>query len=153
MTLNLQEGCDGEIPDAWHHQMVFGVSPHGIYLCNPIECVPEETLWPRLASPSTLLVRSRDVISRFTPLTDLTPLTVVPDLRYHTFNVLGKFFFHLVILTQNTSLVYLRPTLTKTVRKYCLRLKAVNIDQLTDIGVNKHIKCIKNSNIEIVSSC
>lgn len=42
-TLNLQhcgEGCD--IPDAWHHQMIFGVGQAGIYLTNPLECLPEE---------------------------------------------------------------------------------------------------------------
>lgn len=90
LTLNLQVGCDGEIPDAWHHQMVFGVSPRGVYLCNPVECVPETILWPRLTSPSVLLVRTRDILSRFTATTDLTPLMAVPDRRFHTFNVLGK---------------------------------------------------------------
>lgn len=42
-TLNLQhcgEGCD--IPDAWHHQMIFGVGQAGIYLTNPLECLPEQ---------------------------------------------------------------------------------------------------------------
>ncbi|XP_072942992.1 uncharacterized protein [Epargyreus clarus] len=90
LTLNLQMGCEGEIPDAWHHQMVFGVSSHGVYLCNPVECVPETTLWPRLTSPSVLLVRARDVLARFTANTDLTPLMAVPDRRFHTFNVLGQ---------------------------------------------------------------
>lgn len=90
LTLNLQAGCEGDIPDAWHHQMVFGVSSRRIYLCNPVECVREAVLWPRLISPSVLLVRSRDVLSRFTANTDLTPLTMVPDIRFHTFNVLGQ---------------------------------------------------------------
>ncbi|XP_028158134.1 uncharacterized protein LOC114351216 [Ostrinia furnacalis] len=90
VTLNLQVGCEGEIPDAWHHQMVFGVSAEGVYLCNPVECVPESTLWPRLTSPSVLLVRTRDVLSRFTASTDLSPLMFVPDRRFHTFNVLGQ---------------------------------------------------------------
>lgn len=83
-------GCEGEIPDAWHHQMVFGVSSHGVYLTNPVECVRETALWPRLTSPSVLLVRTRDVLARFTANTDLTPLMVVPDRRFHTFNVLGE---------------------------------------------------------------
>ncbi|XP_075981260.1 uncharacterized protein LOC142979915 isoform X2 [Anticarsia gemmatalis] len=90
LTLNLQAGSEGEIPDAWHHQMVFGVSPRGIYLCNPVECVREGVLWPQLTSPSVLLIRSRDVLSRFTAHTDLTPLMAVPDRRFHTFNVLGQ---------------------------------------------------------------
>ncbi|XP_047031168.1 uncharacterized protein LOC124638280 [Helicoverpa zea] len=90
LTLNLQAGCDNDIPDAWHHQMVFGVSPRGVYLCNPVECVREATLWPHLTSPSVLLIKTRDVLSRFTADTDLTPLMVVPDRRFHTFNVLGQ---------------------------------------------------------------
>lgn len=42
-TLNLQhcgEGCN--IPDAWHHQMIFGVGPAGIYMTNPLQCFPEQ---------------------------------------------------------------------------------------------------------------
>ena len=32
VTLNLQQGVpEGhEVPDAWHHQMVYGVSPKGV---------------------------------------------------------------------------------------------------------------------------
>ncbi|XP_013187776.2 uncharacterized protein LOC106132790 [Amyelois transitella] len=90
LTLNLQVGCEGDIPDAWHHQMVFGVSPRGIYLCNPVECIRESTLWPRLTSPSVLLLRTRDVLARYNPETDLTPLMFVPEKRFHTFNVLGQ---------------------------------------------------------------
>ncbi|XP_028031756.1 uncharacterized protein LOC114244205 [Bombyx mandarina] len=90
LTLNLQMGCQGDLPDAWHHQMVFGVSPRGVYLCNPVECVREHVLWARLVSPSVLLVRSRDILSRYTPDTDLTPLMFVPDRRFHTYNVFGQ---------------------------------------------------------------
>lgn len=71
--------------------MVFGVSPQGIYLCNPVECVRENVLWPRLVSPSVLLVKTRDIISRFSGDTDLTPLMYVPDARFHTFNVFGEY--------------------------------------------------------------
>ncbi|CAK1551479.1 unnamed protein product [Leptosia nina] len=90
LTLNLQLGCEGDIPDAWHHQMVFGVSPRGVYLCNPVECVPEGVVWSRLVSPSVLLVRSRDIVARFNPETDMSPLTAVPDIRFHKLNVLGQ---------------------------------------------------------------
>ncbi|CAH1640236.1 unnamed protein product [Spodoptera littoralis] len=90
LTLNLQAGYENDIPDAWHHQMVFGVSPRGVYLCNPVECIREATLWQHLTSPSVLLVKTRDVLSRFTADTDLSPLMVVPDRRFHTFNVLGQ---------------------------------------------------------------
>lgn len=90
LTLNLQAGYEHDIPDAWHHQMVFGVSPRGVYLCNPVECIREATLWHHLTSPSVLLVKARDVLARFDMDTDLTPLMFVPDRRFHTFNVLGE---------------------------------------------------------------
>lgn len=88
------------MPDAWHHQMVFGAAPRGVFLCNPVECVRETMLWPRLASPSALLVRAGDVVDRFTNTTDLTPLLHVPDERFETYNVLGK--FSLLIATDLT---------------------------------------------------
>ncbi|XP_045490556.1 uncharacterized protein LOC110991838 isoform X2 [Pieris rapae] len=90
LTLNLQLGSEGEVPDAWHHQMVFGVSPRGVYLCNPVVCVSEGVVWSRLVSPSVLLVRSRDIVARFDPETDMSPLTAVPDVRFHRMNVLGQ---------------------------------------------------------------
>lgn len=93
LTLNLQLGAEGDIPDAWHHQMVYGVSPRGVYLCNPVECVPEGVVWTRLVTPSVLLIRSRDIVSRFDPETDMSPLTAVPDIRFHRMNVLGEWFF------------------------------------------------------------
>ncbi|KAG6451963.1 hypothetical protein O3G_MSEX007417 [Manduca sexta] len=94
LTLNLQAGCTGTgtgaVPDAWHHQMVWGVSARGVFVCNPLACVREGAVWARLAAPSSLLVRAADVLARFTPHTDLTPLAHVPDRRFHTFNVLGQ---------------------------------------------------------------
>ncbi|KAJ8717207.1 hypothetical protein PYW08_005606 [Mythimna loreyi] len=90
LTLNLQAGYEHDIPDAWHHQMVFGVSPRGVYLCNPVECIREATLWHHLTSPSILLVKAIDVLVRFTIDTDLTPLMYVPDRRFQSFNVLGQ---------------------------------------------------------------
>lgn len=42
-TLNLQHcGESYDIPDAWHHQMIFGVGQAGIYLTNPLECLSEQ---------------------------------------------------------------------------------------------------------------
>ncbi|VVC97966.1 unnamed protein product [Leptidea sinapis] len=90
LTLNLQQGCEGDVPDAWHHQMVFGVSPRGIFMCNPVECVPENVVWCRLVSPSVLLLRARDVVARYNPETDMSVLTAVPDIRFHKMNVLGE---------------------------------------------------------------
>lgn len=92
-TLNLQAGVadPSQIPDAWHHQMIFGVSPRGVFLANPVECVSEGVLWHQLCSDSVLLVRSRDVVARWNRSTDLTPLMRVPgDVRWESMNVLGQ---------------------------------------------------------------
>jgi len=90
-TLNLQNGIapGSPVPDAWHHQMVFGVGPRGIYLTNPIECVSEAALWPQLCSPSGLLVRRSDILARWNERTSLRPLMTHPDHRWKMMNVLG----------------------------------------------------------------
>lgn len=89
-TLNLQhcgEGCD--IPDAWHHQMIFGVGQAGIYLTNPLECLPEQYVWHQLVSPSILLIRRADVLAHWNPNTDLTPLAAM-DQKWRKLNVFGQ---------------------------------------------------------------
>ncbi|XP_034936158.1 uncharacterized protein [Chelonus insularis] len=89
-TLNLQncgKGC--KIPDAWHHQMIFGVSQAGIYLTNPLECLPEQLVWHQLVSPSVLLIRRADVLAHWNPTTDLTALMRM-DHRWRRLNVLGQ---------------------------------------------------------------
>ncbi|XP_024883019.1 uncharacterized protein LOC112461844 isoform X2 [Temnothorax curvispinosus] len=89
-TMNLQhcgEGCD--IPDAWHHQMIFGVGQAGIYLTNPLECLPEQLLWHQLISPSILLIRKADVLAHWNANTDLTPLATM-DQKWRKLNVLGQ---------------------------------------------------------------
>ncbi|XP_011168070.1 uncharacterized protein LOC105201663 isoform X2 [Solenopsis invicta] len=89
-TLNLQhcgEGCD--IPDAWHHQMIFGVGQAGIYLTNPLECLPEQLLWHQLVSPSILLIRKTDVLAHWNENTDLMPLATM-DQKWRKLNVLGQ---------------------------------------------------------------
>lgn len=91
-TLNLQNGVapGNAVPDAWHHQMVFGVGPRGIYLTNPVECVSEAALWPQLCSPSVLMVRRNDVLARWNEQTNLRPLMTHPDHRWKKLNVLGQ---------------------------------------------------------------
>ncbi|CAL1688538.1 unnamed protein product [Lasius platythorax] len=89
-TLNLQhcgEGCD--IPDAWHHQMIFGVGQAGIYLTNPLECLPEQLVWHQLISPSILLIRKTDVLAHWNANTDLTSLATM-DQKWRKLNVLGQ---------------------------------------------------------------
>lgn len=87
-TLNLQKNIV-PVPDAWHHQMIFGVGPKGIYLANPIECVEAGQLWPQLCSESVLLVRREDVLQRWSP-GEMQKLMSIKDVRWRKMNVVGK---------------------------------------------------------------
>lgn len=89
-TLNLQhcgEGCN--IPDSWHHQMIFGVGPAGIFLTNPLQCLPEQILRHQIVSPSVLLIRRADVLAHWNPTTDLSAMKSF-DHRWRKLNVLGQ---------------------------------------------------------------
>lgn len=90
-TLNLQVGvsADQTIPDAWHHQMVFGVGPLGIYLTNPLECVSDSLLADQLCSDSVLLVRRSDIETRWDHKDQLVRLSLQNDHRWNEMNVLG----------------------------------------------------------------
>ncbi|KRT85391.1 hypothetical protein AMK59_506, partial [Oryctes borbonicus] len=89
-TLNLQKCATGTIPDAWHHQMIFGINSRGVYLCNPVECVAPELLWPQLSSESNLLVRRDDVLDRWNIKTDLPELMNIKSYRWRSLNVVGQ---------------------------------------------------------------
>lgn len=89
-TLNLQK-CMGNIPDAWHHQMICGVGSKGIYLTNPLECLQAEHLWPQLCSESVLLIRREDILKRWNIKTDLPQLMKIQEKRWRTMNVVGKY--------------------------------------------------------------
>ena len=107
-TLNLQRSkvrIGQTIPDAWHHQMIFGVGPGRfgvprIYLTNPLESVDELTFSEQLCSPSELLIRRTDVLQRWKlsndesnslpAKNDLHLLSEQPDERWDHYNVLGQ---------------------------------------------------------------
>jgi len=92
LTLNVQRAVQrpGELPaDAWHHQMVWGVADREVYLANPLEMVQERELLPQLDSPSELLVRRSDVVSRCGPETDLLELRDLGE-QWRSLNVLGQ---------------------------------------------------------------
>lgn len=88
-TLNLQK-THGTVPDAWHHQMIYGVGKREIYFTNPLECVDIGQLWPQLSSESVLLIRKEDVLSRWNVKTDLTELMNVNNERWCSLNVVGQ---------------------------------------------------------------
>lgn len=87
-TLNLQK-CIGNIPDAWHHQMIYGVGPKGIFLTNPYECVEPEELWSQLCSESELLIRRKDILKRWDIKIDLGQMMKIQDQIWRNFNVVG----------------------------------------------------------------
>lgn len=98
LTLNLQRATTlrTPFPDSWHHQMMYGVAYNPlrpeyaqIYLTNPLSQSSMEVLRPQLISPSTLMIKRTDVLSRWTPQTDLMPLATHPSRHWHRFNVLG----------------------------------------------------------------
>lgn len=98
LTLNLQRAniVHTLLPDSWHHQMTYGVAynplrPENaqIYLTNPLSQLSMEALRPQLISPSTLMIKRTDVLSRWTPQTDLMPLAIHPSRHWQRFNVLG----------------------------------------------------------------
>eukprot|EP01038_Epipyxis_sp_PR26KG_P008754 gene8754-11828_t len=61
-TLNLQLFGN----DAWHHQMIYGVDvdSRNIYCMNPIDVYPENVMVQLLSTPSVLLIKREDVLSR-----------------------------------------------------------------------------------------
>lgn len=65
MQLAVPEG--EEVPDAWHHQLVFGVAPGAVFMTNPLDVGGEEEVHQRLCSESVLLIRREDVLQRLTP--------------------------------------------------------------------------------------
>ncbi|XP_053708195.1 uncharacterized protein LOC128751282 [Synchiropus splendidus] len=68
-TMNMQLAVpeDKEVPDAWHHQLIFGVTPNAVFMTNPLDVVPVKDVCERLSSESVLLVRSEDVLQRLKP--------------------------------------------------------------------------------------
>lgn len=89
-TMNMQRAVpEGEeIPDAWHHQLIFGVAPGAVFMTNPLDVVSEEEVHKRLCSESVLLVRREDVLKRLTPDAHLSQISDQhPDLRWKTLNV------------------------------------------------------------------
>eukprot|EP00058_Branchiostoma_floridae_P008760 XP_002594248.1 hypothetical protein BRAFLDRAFT_117641 [Branchiostoma floridae] len=65
-TMNMQQGvAPGEpIPDAWHHQMIFGIGPEGVHMVNPLITEKLELFQHHICSESVLLIRQADVVTR-----------------------------------------------------------------------------------------
>jgi hypothetical protein len=50
--------------DAWHHQFIYGVDSRYVYLTNPIEAVPMDTLVAQTSCDSVLRVRCADLLRK-----------------------------------------------------------------------------------------
>uniref|UniRef100_UPI0037E95418 uncharacterized protein isoform X1 n=1 Tax=Semicossyphus pulcher TaxID=241346 RepID=UPI0037E95418 len=88
-TMNMQRAVpEGEeVPDAWHHQLIFGVAPNAVFMTNPLDLVSETELHQRLCSESVLLIRREDVLQRLTPECCLSSLS---DVRWKALDVEGQ---------------------------------------------------------------
>ncbi|XP_041835031.1 uncharacterized protein LOC121635772 [Melanotaenia boesemani] len=92
-TMNMQRAVpEGEeVPDAWHHQLIFGVAPKAVFMTNPLDVVSEDEVHQRLCSDSVLLVRREDVLQRVTPHCSLSDLPESrSDLRWQALDVEGQ---------------------------------------------------------------
>ncbi|XP_054915678.1 uncharacterized protein LOC129379106 [Poeciliopsis prolifica] len=92
-TMNMQVGvADGEeVPDAWHHQLIFGAAHGAVFTTNPLDVVGEVEVHQRLCSDSVLLVRRDDVLQRLTSgglLSDLSQIQGDP--RWRQLDVEGQ---------------------------------------------------------------
>ena len=76
-SLNLQRGVasGNPVPDAWHHQMIYGVIQTGVYTLNPHEFIPFPTLKKQLSSESTIKIQAQDIVKRWEPDCDFSMLS------------------------------------------------------------------------------
>ncbi|XP_066289856.1 uncharacterized protein [Branchiostoma lanceolatum] len=84
-TMNMQQGIppDEPIPDAWHHQMIFGIGPEGVHMVNPLITEKLELFQHHICSESVLLIRQADVVTRCSGA-DLNLLERGGDSRWST---------------------------------------------------------------------
>ncbi|XP_071320303.1 uncharacterized protein [Trachinotus anak] len=89
MQLAVPEG--EEVPDAWHHQLIFGVAPNAVFMTNPLDVVSEGEVHKRLCSESVLLIRREDVLQRLTSDSCLSSLSdSQSDPRWKALDVEGQ---------------------------------------------------------------
>lgn len=91
-TMNMQRAVPAgeETPDAWHHQLIFGVGPNAVFMTNPLDVVSEGEVHERLCSESVLLIRREDVLQRLTNEVPLSTVSDYPDTRWKALDVEGQ---------------------------------------------------------------
>ena len=101
-TLNLQKAVpeNQPIPDAWHHQMIYGATSSSVYLTNPREETPVSVIEQQLCSESVLLIQREDIVSRWSPS---IKWQLIGDGRWSELNVIEnirKMMLEYVILSE-----------------------------------------------------
>lgn len=92
-TMNMQRAVPKgeEIPDAWHHQLIFRVMKNAVFMTNPLDVVSESEVHERLCSDSVLLIRKEDVLQRLIPDCSLSTLSQnQSDPRWTSLDVEGQ---------------------------------------------------------------
>ncbi|XP_029303842.1 uncharacterized protein LOC115018771 [Cottoperca gobio] len=92
-TMNMQQAVpEGEeVPDAWHHQLIFGVAPNAVFMTNPLDVESEGLVHQRLCSESVLLIRRDDVLQRLTADCCLSGLSdIQSDPRWRALDIQGQ---------------------------------------------------------------
>lgn len=82
-TFNCQAvSSGGSVPDAWHHQMVYGVSGTTVvHATNGMRHIGKAVFDAMTSTASILLIRRDDVLRWYSPHDDLAPLDAEPRWR------------------------------------------------------------------------
>ena len=89
-TFNLQKEKRApwqRMADAWHHQMIHGVSEHGVHLCNPVGIMRFDAAMDVLCSESILKIKMEDVLLRYKEELDWSLLLDNKDKRWEKMKV------------------------------------------------------------------
>lgn len=85
-----EDDCGNAVNTSWHFQVVHAVSQKGIHLFSQFDCVSEEIILKLLNNTSEVLISRDEIMSRWTPESDLSQLMTPPDHSWKKYNVLGN---------------------------------------------------------------
>ncbi|XP_011676930.2 uncharacterized protein LOC100891091 [Strongylocentrotus purpuratus] len=142
-TLNLQRAVPQgyQVPDAWHHQMIYGVEDNKIYMCNPVVAESHADVMEQLCSESVLLIRRSDIMKRYSAEEDLRKIEVHPDMRWREMKVSDQVY---KIIDEDMA-IPLPKTAAYDVLRDCLFTSHVTIPAAYQSGITL---CVRQDNIE-----
>lgn len=85
-----EDDCGNAVNTSWHFQVVHAVGQKGIHLFSQFDCVSEEIIVKLLNNTSEVLISRDEIMSRWTPESDLSQLMTPPDHSWKKYNVLGQ---------------------------------------------------------------